>query len=106
MATETKESPATSSETRLSPKHHLILLDDDDHSYEYVIEMLTAVFGYGEQKGFQIALEVDASGRAIVFTAHLEVVELKRDQVHAYGADWRIPNCRGSMSAVIESAPS
>ena len=30
-----------------------------------------------------------------------EHAELKRDQIHAFGADVRVPTCAGSMSAVI-----
>ena len=34
---------------------HLILLDDDSHTYAYVIAMLTNIFGYSREKGFAIA---------------------------------------------------
>jgi ATP-dependent Clp protease adaptor protein ClpS len=104
MATKTVTAPKVDTEnaTRHAPRYNLILLDDDDHSYEYVIEMLVAVFAHTEQQAFQFALEVDSSGRAIVFTGHLELVELKQDQVHSFGADWRIPGCKGAMTAVIE----
>jgi ATP-dependent Clp protease adaptor protein ClpS len=47
---------------------------------------------------------VDATGRVIVLTTHREKAELKRDQIHAYGADFRIAACKGSMSAIIEPA--
>lgn len=106
-ATKTKELPSTSvaTATRFAPRHNLILLDDDDHTYDYVIEMLGVVFGFPIEKAFLVAEEVDASGRAIVFTGHLEVVELKQQQIHSYGADWRIPHCKGSMSATIEAVP-
>jgi ATP-dependent Clp protease adaptor protein ClpS len=87
------------------PQFHVILLNDDDHTYEYVIEMLRALFGYQRPRGFQLASEVDTQGRVIVMTTHKEQAELKRDQIHAYGADSRIARCRGSMSAVIEPAP-
>lgn len=103
MATQTR--PREETVVRHAPRHNLILLDDDDHTYEYVIEMLGAVFGYGASKAFLLAQEVDASGRAIVYSGHLEVVELKQAKIHGYGADPRIPRCRGSMSAVIESVP-
>lgn len=103
MATKTQVLPSTAEDTALAPRHNLILLDDDDHTYEYVIEMLGAIFGHSVEKAYQLAREVDASGRAIVFSAHLELVELKQQQVHSYGADWRIPQSAGSMSAVIES---
>lgn len=103
MATETREAPKVGQETRLAPRHNLILLDDDEHTYEYVIEMLGSIFGFALEKAFVIACEVDAAGRAIVYSGPLEVAELKQEQIHAYGADWRIPVCKGSMSAVIEA---
>jgi ATP-dependent Clp protease adaptor protein ClpS len=89
---------------RKLPPWNVVLLDDDDHSYQYVIEMLRAIFGYAEEKGFQLAKEVDSTGRVIVMTTHREMAELKREQIHAYGADKRIAACKGSMSAIIEPA--
>ncbi|HEY0008148.1 MAG TPA: ATP-dependent Clp protease adaptor ClpS [Tepidisphaeraceae bacterium] len=86
------------------PPYHVILLDDNDHSYEYVIEMLKVIFGYEDHKGFVLAEEVNDTGRSIVFTTHRELAELKRDQIHAYGKDTRVATCVGSMSAVIEPA--
>jgi ATP-dependent Clp protease adaptor protein ClpS len=86
------------------PQFHVVLLDDNDHTYEYVIEMLQLVFTHNRQVGFQLARQVDSSGRAIVMTTHKEMAELKVEQVRAYGADWRISRCKGSMSAVIEPA--
>jgi ATP-dependent Clp protease adaptor protein ClpS len=86
------------------PRYHVVLLDDDDHTYDYVIEMLMHVFGHSRARAFQMACEVDAAGRVIVDTTTKERAELKRDQIHAYGADWRIPRCKGSMSALIEPA--
>jgi ATP-dependent Clp protease adaptor protein ClpS len=86
------------------PPYHVVLLDDDDHTYEYVIEMLRAIFGYAIEKGFKLAEEVDSQGRVIVFTTHKELAELKRDQIMAYGIDARIASCQGSMTAVIEPA--
>jgi ATP-dependent Clp protease adaptor protein ClpS len=39
-----------------------------------------------------------------VITCELPQAEFARDQIHAYGADPRMPECRGSMSAVVEPA--
>ncbi len=86
------------------PRYYVVLLDDDDHTYEYVIEMLVQLFGHGVETAFRMACEVDRSGRVVVETTHLERAELKRDQIHAYGPDWRIEHCRGSMSAQVEPA--
>ena len=54
--------------------------------------------------GFQIANEVHTKGRVIVDTTSKERAELKRDQIHAFGADPMLPRCKGSMSATIEAA--
>ena len=84
------------------PRYHVILWDDDEHSYEYVIEMMRALFGHQVERGFEIAVEVDTKGRAICLTTTKEHAELKRDQIHAYGKDRLIQSCVGSMSASIE----
>ena len=91
--------------TKRQPPYHVILLNDDDHSFEYVIFMLQKLFGHPPEKGYQLAWEVHTQGRVIVFTTSLELAELKRDQIHAFGPDPLIARCKGSMSATIEPAP-
>ncbi|MFQ5572582.1 MAG: ATP-dependent Clp protease adaptor ClpS [Rhodothermales bacterium] len=86
----------------LIPQYHVVLLDDDEHTYEYVIEMLIQLFGHSFATAYQMACEVDSAGRVIVDTTTRERAELKRDQIHGYGPDWRIPYCQGSMSALVE----
>jgi ATP-dependent Clp protease adaptor protein ClpS len=86
------------------PPYHVVLLNDDDHTYDYVIEMLKVIFAYPDEKGYQLAKAVDRDGRVIVLTTHRELAELKRDQVHAYGVDARVATCKGSMSCKIEPA--
>ncbi|MSQ42473.1 MAG: ATP-dependent Clp protease adaptor ClpS [Dehalococcoidia bacterium] len=82
----------------------VVLIDDDDHSYEYVIEMLAALFGYGREKAFALARIVDTAGRVTLMTADRAECDAKQRQVHAYGADPRIPRSRGSMTALVEEA--
>ena len=86
------------------PPYNVVLLDDDDHSYEYVILMLKRIFGHPVEKGYEMAREVDATGRVVVATTNLEQAELKRDQIQAFGPDPLIPRCKGSMSATVEPA--
>ena len=99
-----KRERKTKPSTRKLPPYNVVLLDDDDHSYAYVIEMLGDVFGYDVDKSLRMAEEVDGKGRVIVLTTHKELAELKRDQILGYGADPRDENCKGSMTAVIEPA--
>lgn len=84
------------------PRYNVVLLNDDDHTYEYVIRMLGELFGHSEQKAYLMAKEVDNVGRVIVLTTTKEHAELKRDQIHAYGPDPLLERSAGSMSAVIE----
>jgi ATP-dependent Clp protease adaptor protein ClpS len=85
------------------PRYHVILWNDDDHTYEYVIEMMQKLFGHPQERGYLIAKEVDKQGKAICLTTTLEHAELKRDQIHAYGADKRSEKSKGSMSATIQA---
>ena len=86
------------------PPYHVILHNDDDHTYEYVIHMLQSLFGHPVEMGFKMAKEVDSTGRVIVDTTTKERAELKRDQIHAFGPDPALARCKGSMSASIEPA--
>jgi ATP-dependent Clp protease adaptor protein ClpS len=94
----------TEEKTESLPPYNVILLDDDDHSYEYVIFMLKTLFGHPPEKGYEMAVEVDTTGRVVVATTHLEEAELKRDRIQAFGPDPLIPRCKGSMSATVEPA--
>src|SRR5438034_18570 len=53
---------------QLQPLYHVILLNDDDHTYDYVIEMLQKIFGFSESKAFSHAVEVDTKGTTILLT--------------------------------------
>ena len=94
----------TEERTKRQPPYHVILLNDNDHTYQYVIHMLQVLFGHPPETGYEMAKEVDTKGRVIVDTTSLERAELKQDQIHAFGPDPLIPRCKGSMSAVIEPA--
>jgi ATP-dependent Clp protease adaptor protein ClpS len=91
-------------EERHEPLFNVVLLDDDDHTYDYVIEMLCGTFCMTPSQAFQRAVEVDSTGRTIVMTCDREAAEFGRQQIHAYGADPRMPRSKGSMSAVVEPA--
>ena len=91
--------------TRRQPPYHVIIMNDDDHTFEYVIEMLGKLFGHGVTTAELMAWTIHTRGRAIVLTTHKELAELKRDQVLAYGPDPRQPRSTGPLGCYIEPAP-
>ena len=88
----------------LVPLYHVVLLNDDDHTYDYVVEMLQHLFLLSAAQAFRHAVEVDTTGRTVVITCERPQAEFARDQIQAYGADRRLPRSKGSMSARIEPA--
>jgi ATP-dependent Clp protease adaptor protein ClpS len=84
---------------------HVILLDDDHHTYDYVIRMMQQIFHCDQSRAFTLAKTVDEEGRVICATLHKELAELKQQQIHAFGKDTLIASCTGAMSAVLEPAP-
>ena len=90
--------------TRLIPRYHVVLLDDEDHTYEYVVEMLMGLFRHARETAWKMAWEVDHRGRSNDFTTNKEQAEHKRNQIQSYGADWRLAQSKGSMSAIVEQA--
>jgi ATP-dependent Clp protease adaptor protein ClpS len=83
---------------------NVVLLNDEEHTYEYVIRMMQQLFGHGEEKAFKIAQTVDTEGRAVCLTTHKEHAEFKRDQILAFGRDPLMAESKGSMTAIIEPA--
>jgi len=101
VATKPESAPA---KPRQAPAWHVVLLDDDDHTYDYVIGMLRRLFGHTDARAYKIAQTVDSQGRAVCFTTHKELAELKCEQITGFGIDCAIAHCAGSMSAIIEPA--
>ena len=80
----------------------VVLWDDDEHTYDYVIEMLMDVCQMSMEKAFQHALEVDTEKKTIVFTGELEHAEFIQEKILGFGPDARMENSKGSMTATIE----
>lgn len=92
----------TETKRKRQPKYKVMLWDDDDHSYGYVITMMRELFGHSLERGFEIATEVDSRGFAICLTTTMEHAELKRDQIRAYGRDELIASSQRGMRSTIE----
>ena len=64
------------------------MLNDDLHSFPYVIDVFRKVFRYDVPKCYLYAVKIHSQGRAIVWTGPKEVAELKRDQIRSAGPDF------------------
>ncbi|MDO4550576.1 MAG: ATP-dependent Clp protease adaptor ClpS [Planctomycetia bacterium] len=97
---ETKTRP----KSKKQPLYRVILWNDDDHTFEYVILMMCQIFKYDFKKGMEIALRVHQNGKAEVAVVPLEIAELRRDQIRTFGPDSLVEDCYSSMYATIEAA--
>jgi len=84
-APKAKKQAESETKTKRQPPYHVILLNDEEHTFEYVIELICKIFGHAKAKAEELTLRVHLTGRAIVLTTHRELAELKREQVLAYG---------------------
>ncbi len=101
-----KEQTKEQTKTKTEPNYHVIIWNDEEHSYEYVIELLMKTFGHPFAKAYDITWEVDHAGKGVAYTCHRELAELKCEQVLGFGADPRMPRVsKGSIRASIEPAP-
>ena len=69
------------------PPYAVVVLNDDLHTFQYVIDTFRKVFGYPTFKCFRLATSIHIQGRTIVWSGSKEVAELKRDQIRSAGPD-------------------
>ena len=81
-----------------------MILNDEEHTFPYVIECSSSSSGT-LPKAEELTWRIHTTGRAIVYTTHKELAELKRDQVIAYGADPGSRNSKGPLRCYVEPAP-
>lgn len=98
----TKEQTAT----RRMPPYNVVLLNDEDHSVEFVEDVLRKVLGCTREKATLLTLQADVTGRAIIWTGPREAAELKADQVRTFH-EIREPSGKnlGPLGCEVEPAP-
>ena len=79
---------------------HVILLNDNDHSYDYVTEILRKLFYFSKHQSYKHTVEVNSKGKTILMTCVQKEAEFCRDQVLFYGPDPRIADYLSLMAAV------
>lgn len=100
----TQELEKVSKPTTLEPggPWRVVLWDDDEHTYEYVIEMLVEVCQMDTEKAFRHAVEVDTEKKTVVFSGEFEHAEHVQEMILTYGPDPRMKKSKGSMTATLE----
>jgi ATP-dependent Clp protease adaptor protein ClpS len=80
----TRTKPKSSTPTRQVPPFNVILENDDDHSFEFVVETLQKALGFSAQRAFLLTNEAHSKGRAVIWTGPKEVAELKVEQIQSF----------------------
>ena len=83
--------PDLKSKPKRQPPYAVILHNDDQHTFQYVIDLLMKLFAYPLEKAFVLMSQVHTQGKSIVWSGTLELAELKRDQVRGFGPDFNAP---------------
>ncbi|WP_169974262.1 ATP-dependent Clp protease adaptor ClpS [Tautonia rosea] len=100
-----QEHAENETETRRQPPYNVIILNDEEHTFDYVIELLCKLFRHSLATAQELTWRIHLTGRAVVLTTHKELAELKRDQVLSYGPDPRMSVSKGPLDCFIEPAP-
>ena len=88
------------------PPYAVVLLNDDNHSFQYVIETLGKVFGYPLEKCYELTEHVHRRGRGVVWSGTRELAELKRDQIRSAGPDfYAVKKVEFPLGVVLEPMP-
>lgn len=99
---QTETQGATATETRTQKAFKVVLFNDEDHTYDYVVEMLTHVCRMAKEQAFRCAVEVDMEGRTIVhYGSHEECARISA-QITSYGPDHRLMRSRSGMNSEVQ----
>ena len=101
----TKPKAGEDTSTRRIPPYHVILENDDHHSFGFVVEVMRKALGFNEQRAFLVTNEAHTKGRAVVWTGTKEVAELKVDQIQSFHEIHADGRKLGPLGVTIEPAP-
>jgi ATP-dependent Clp protease adaptor protein ClpS len=76
--------PSEKTTFRLLPPYHVILENDPDHTFDFVIGVLVQVLKLAVEKASLLAQETHTTGEAIIWTGSKEVAELLVEQIQTF----------------------
>jgi ATP-dependent Clp protease adaptor protein ClpS len=65
----------------------ILMLNDDDHTFDYVTVLLNKIFKHPVRKCHELAQSIHKHGKTVVWTGTLEHCELKVEQVNHFEPD-------------------
>jgi ATP-dependent Clp protease adaptor protein ClpS len=92
----------TKTQTQTEASCKVILYNDEEHTYDYVVEMLVHSAKLSRENAFRCAVEVDLTGRTIVHYGSREDCAGVVSRIAAYGPDHRLPQSLRSMNAEVQ----
>jgi len=93
----------TETTTKSQLAFKVVLFNDENHTYDYVVEMLTKCCKLSKDAAFRCAVEVDLTGRTIVYNGTHDDCILVMNKIVEYGPDHRLPHSFSSMNAEVQS---
>ncbi len=89
--------------TQAQPNFKVVLFNDEDHTYDYVVDVLKVCCKLSKSQAFKCAVEVDLTGRTIVFYGADEKCKKVSEKINTFGPDYRMARSMGSMESAVES---
>ena len=93
----------TDTQPKTAAPFKVVLFNDEEHTYDYVVEMLTHVCKLSRENAFRCAVEVDLTGRTIVKYGSRSECTSTCAKIMSYGPDHRLPQSMTSMNAEVQS---
>ncbi len=72
----------SSSKVSLAPMYWVVMHDDPITTMDFVVEMLTRVFGYDAERAVEVMYQIHTTGCAKIGLMPLERAEFKVEMVH------------------------
>ncbi len=94
--------PETETEPLADHPCKVILFNDEDHTYDYVVEMLSQTCRLTRENAFRCAVEVDLTGRTTVYYGPRASCDSVCAKIRAYGPDHRLPQSMTSMRSEVQ----
>jgi ATP-dependent Clp protease adaptor protein ClpS len=106
IPTRWQQDQPSDAQPKKQPPYAVIVFNDDIHTFQYVVETFTKVFGYPTEKSCTLALQIHNEGKGIVWSGVREVAELKCDQIRSAGHDfYGLGTVETPLGVTIEPLP-